>query len=100
MSTELQIAELRQFVGAALDELERKIGPTILLEADFYRADRHDGLYDLDAAPEMSVGSHRDELEFLRSALKDSADHERGLVVMLNYVAALLLAARQAALKP
>ena len=93
------VGELRAYCEAAFAELERFHGSSFKLPGDLYRCLPDDKMYRL--AKDYSdflVGSHSDEIEFLKAAVGSSGDGPKGWAVMLNYIAAVLLAVRHSIL--
>ncbi|MBV9705532.1 MAG: hypothetical protein JO163_22630 [Methylobacteriaceae bacterium] len=95
----ITVSELRSYCEAAFSELERFHGSSFKLPGDFYRCLGDDEMYRLDKDySDFLVGSHSEESEFLKAAVGSSGDGPKGWAVMLNYIAALLLAVRHSIL--
>jgi len=73
----LSLVDLRQYLNLLLDELERKHGMTVDLDADYYWTVGPDEAFRFDGGgpPEPTVGQLTDDLQSLRNLLSHGADH-------------------------
>lgn len=100
----VSVAELRGALDALLNEVERRFGPTIDLDADFYWDLEPSVIYDLTQVPpgEPAIGQLSDDVASIRSLLHQRQDtdvvlwHDLVHVVgVLRRVAALDLPATE-----
>src|SRR4051812_9274949 len=96
--TRVSLEELRQALTQLLDAVEQGHGPTVDLNADYYwtisPADAF--RFDVDGAPEPTVGQLTDDIQSVRDMLEETQDapmavwHDLAHVIgILNRLAAL-----------
>lgn len=75
-STMITVGELRAAVGLLLDEVERKFGPTIDLNADYYWEIGVAAAFDLDANPSEAItaGQLTDDVTSVREFISRSPE--------------------------
>jgi hypothetical protein len=76
LSTNIRIDDLRAWLSAILDEIERKYGAEFDLDADHYWDIRADAAFDMASNPVPDVGQLSDDVDTLREFISQRADRQ------------------------
>ena len=76
LTTTVRVDDLRAGLWAILNEVERKFGAEIDLDADYYWSIRADAAFDIYSDPIPDVGQLSDDVDTLCALISEEADRQ------------------------